>query len=148
MCIFFKTLINCYVGWQDFAILKHMFEKAQRIYPFHITNISPRTNLKFDKSLNCNLDWFIYLCRMCARCQSGDGVVGWRHCAPKRKTKQRRCPGVGIASPPCEVSEPRHACPSPWFFFRIFDKSNPRQSIAAAAAAGILTWTLISLKIV
>ena len=43
---FFKTLINCYhVGWQDFAILKHMFERAQRSYPFDIiTNMIQSNN--------------------------------------------------------------------------------------------------------
>ena len=69
---------------------------------------------------------------MYARCPSGDGVAGWRHCASKRKTKQRRCPGVWIESPPCEVSEPTHVCPSPWWFFstKIWpNQSNPRRPI-------------------
>lgn len=51
MCIFFKTLINCYADRQDFAILRNMFEKAQRTHPFGMTKTSPRTNLKFELQL-------------------------------------------------------------------------------------------------
>lgn len=153
----FKTLINCYVGWQDFAILKpRVWKSTENLISFWYNNQRQSNNeleawQEFEVQLRLIHLPVSYVC----------SVSKWRRCRRlkalciKKKDKTTQMPRSMNRIPAMRGFRTKTCLPITMIlsFPQNLTKpiqSNPRQSIAAAAAAAavILTWTLIPLKIV